>query len=239
MATPASLALYALAWGSSASARSFGSATVATGDLCFVASNCDDFGGFPLTVAKASGTATISTVTASVTLTVSGNPGTTLHTFSVTAGGTLVISVQAALSTRFFNSSLIVATGSAGFTSATQALSSTLTKSFTASAASAVFITLNDVTARATNTTAWTPTSGVVEDYALTDGTSHNASTGTQDADFQAHWLNVAGGAVTYGLTAPTSTSIQIVVWEILGGVATLAPKSITKQQAVNRSYTY
>jgi hypothetical protein len=221
--------------------RAFGSVTVATGDVCIVSSRISDTQCMPLTFTKTAGTSTIGTITRAQTLNLANSGGQTLDSFTVTAGGTLTISgtLSGANTTIYqWDAALVVATGSAGLgTSATQADGSTLVKSLTASAHSAVYASQCDWNAVATNTTAWTP-AGSTEDIAQTDGVTHQASAGTRFSSLLAHWPDVAGGAVSYGTTAPTSTHIDIIVWEIKGGVdPPPGHVSVVSQAVIRASY--
>jgi hypothetical protein len=90
-----------------------------------------------------------------------------------------------------------------------------------------VYVSLADWSAHATNAIAWTP-AAAVEDVGQTDGVTHKATAGSGMASFLAHWTNVAGGAVSYGTTAPTGTNFNIVVWEFLGAASTAPPPDIT-----------
>jgi hypothetical protein len=102
-----------------------------------------------------------------------------------------------------------------------------------------VFVSLADWGAAATNAIAWVPT-GQTEDLGQTDGVTHAAATGAQASCLVAHWVNVAGGAVNYGVTAPTSTAMDIIVWEVLGTApAALPPDMRVMSQAVRRASFY
>jgi hypothetical protein len=239
MATPPTVVLAAtLAEGVSAS-RAFASVTVATGDVCVVSLRGSD-GSLVPGASKTAGTSTISAIT------VPQNLGTTstdcrnyLGLFTVTAGGTLTITVTGASSWPW-DAVLLVATGCAGITSASVAHSSTLVGSLTASANSQVYVSEGDWSANFTSGIAWTP-AAAVEDIAQTDGTTHKATPAGNDySSFLAHWTNVAGGAVSYGRTAPTSANNNIIVWEFLGAASVDPPPGeirVVSQAIIRASY--
>lgn len=227
-------------------ARSFGSITVANGDTCAVILRGGQGALSTQTtpaVSKASGTATISSITIPQSVFTTTACMHTLAVFTVTGAGTLVVTVTpngGSGGTQPWDAHLIVATGTTGGVTNTVAVAAGSTKvaSVTAAAGSDVFVSLADWNAHATNAITWTP-SGQVEDIGQTDGVTHQASAGAEYAAIGGHWVAVAGGTVNYGITAPTMTTINVIAWEFPGTVAVRPPQIRTIRQAANRASTF
>jgi hypothetical protein len=240
MATPPTVVLAAtLPYIASSASRAFGSVTVATGDVCTISSRFADFQSIP-NASKTAGTSTISAITVLQNNNISNTCRGWLASFTVTAGGTLTITHTDGTGTVPWGSLLFVATGCAGITSAAHTGSSVRTQSLTASANSQVYVSLGDWTALGSSTVAWTPASSV-EDLAQTDGVTHQVAAGAQYGAYVAHWTNVAGGAVSYGITAPTPTNIDAIAWEFQGTASVAPPQPpevrVVSQAVIRASY--
>jgi hypothetical protein len=231
--------------GTANSTRAFGSVTVATGDVVAVAWVCEElFAGLTCTLAKTAGTATLGTITKNLASTTASHTAQAAWTFTVTGGGTMTltftITITGTFSTMHSGASMLVATGSAGVGNTAKA-ETTQTVALTVSANSAVLMARGDWSAAASNAVTFTP-AGSTEDEASSDGTNHKTTAGVSYSVGVAHWADTgAGGALTYGTSAPTGGTYGTVAVEMLGaaGAAFLPAETYVVNQAITRSNYY
>src|SRR4249920_1125217 len=217
---------------SATSVRDLTQITVATGDVVAVAVHGEDFDTFTASsVAKLSGTATIGTVTKNQEAGATTECSCGLFTFTVTAGGTLVLRItwSATLTARRSTAWTYVATGSggAGNTGKTTGSTTTITTSLATSANSCVIASAADWNATGGATTTLTPGGGTLDAHE-TDGVVDQAGAGSFMSSRGGHWADSGGaGTTSYGTTVPTSAKYVQVVCELLGTTTTAAEQPL------------
>lgn len=208
--------------------RDLAQITVATGDVCAVIAITDSYGtAYASGLAKQSGTATISVPANPQEAGSSGECGCGLFTFTVTAGGTLVLRVTYSGTPWRTEALTYVATGSGGIgnTGKTTTSTTTITTNLTASQDSYVVAIAADWNATAGATTTLTPASPVpVTDAHEVDGTDDGTTTGSYFSVRGGHWSPVNAGPADYGTTLPESAKYIQVACELHAGTGANAP---------------
>ena len=236
---PPTVVIYKDAYATYTTTRALTSRTVATGDVVAVIVSTEDHTtSTASSLALTSGTATIGTVTKQQDAGGTSHAGLVLFTFTVTGGGTMVLTVTYSATgsgTRFTTAETHVATGSNGIgvTGKTLTSTTTITTSLTTSAHSYVGVSAADWAAKGGATTTLTPAAGVLDLHEV-DGVVDQVADGVKYASRAGHWTDSGvAGTTAYGVTVPTSVSYNQVAFELLGaasGGATPEPPTLISQ---------
>ena len=231
--------------GTSATTRVLTQRTVATGDVVAVvwqdenwATSGGSGGTNTPTVAQTAGTATIGIVTKQQDAGTLSHFSNALFTFTVTAGGTLTLTVGWTIWGSYTHERntawTFVATGCGGVgnTAMTTTLTTTITASLATSVHSYVIAMASDWAATGGATTTLTP-AGFTLDAHETDGVVDQSTAGGVFSSRGGHWPDVSAGTVSYGVNVPTSAGYNLVVRELLASTVTPAPATIYAAAAV------
>jgi hypothetical protein len=224
-----SIAVYKDAYtelGTVVTTRALAERTVASGDVVAVVVQQESWStttGYQVaSVAMTAGTAVIGAVTFNRDAGAASRCNNALFTFTVTSGGTLTLTVTFTKNgTPGNNRNTIwtfVATGCGGVGN-TALLTSGGSTSLATSDQSVVIAMAADWNAVGAATTTLTPAGAESPvDAHETDGVVDQSTSGSVFSSRGGHWASVGAGTVTYGVSAPSSSTYNVVVCELLAG---------------------